>query len=145
MGGVAPMRRMYLQSAAVPTDIRQQQEGPFRRTVVPRSSRELAVLQAQMAAEALEFSDPAVRLYPTPSPSNCRACAFRTPCLMVNEGNDPETVIASAYRIRPNPEETTEPRIGSATWSMNRGAAPMGWQERVQRPAEFFPDRGPGE
>src|SRR5205823_9304496 len=90
MGGVAPMRRLYLQSAAaVPADIRQQQEGPFRRTVVPRSPRELAVLQAQMADEALELSDPAVRLYPTPSPSNCRTCSFRTPCLMVNEGNDP--------------------------------------------------------
>jgi hypothetical protein len=145
MGGVAPMRRLYLQPAAVPTDIRQQKEGPFRRTVVPRSPRELDVLRTQMAGEALELSDPAVRLYPTPSPSNCRACSFRAPCLVVNEGNDPETIVASAYRRCPGPEEGTEPRIGSATWSMNRGAAPMGWQERVRRPAEFLPERRPGE
>lgn len=141
MGGVAPMRRLYLKSAAVPTDIRQQQEGPFRRTVVPRSARELDVLRIQMADEAIELSDPGVRLYPTPSPANCRACSYRAPCLVVNEGNEPDTIVATAYRMRPPAEEGTEPRIGSATWSQNRGAAPMGWQERVRRPAEYLPER----
>jgi hypothetical protein len=148
MGGVAPMRRLYMKSAAVQTDISQQQEGPFRRTVVPRSPRELDVLRRQIADEVIELSDPAVRIYPTPSPANCRACTFRTPCLLANEGNDPDAVLAASYRNRPPVEEGAEPRIGSATWSQNRGAAPMGWQERVRRPAEYLPTRpepGAGE
>jgi hypothetical protein len=139
MGGVAPIRRMYLHAAAVPTEIRQQQDGPFRRTVIPRSPRELAGLRKQMAGEALELSDPAVRIYPTPSPGNCRACAFRAPCLVVNEGDEPDQIVASAYRRRPDAEPGAEPRIGSATWSQNRGAAPLGWEERVKRPDEFLP------
>jgi hypothetical protein len=148
MGGVAPMRRLYMKSSAVQTDISQQQEGPFRRTVVPRSPRELDALRAQMADEVIELSDPAVRLYPTPSPTNCRACTFRAPCLVVSEGNEPDVVLASSYRNRPPAEEGVAPRIGSETWSQNRGAAPMGWQERVRRPPEYLPtrpDQGPGE
>ncbi|MGH2687638.1 MAG: hypothetical protein ACRDKW_02355, partial [Actinomycetota bacterium] len=141
MGGVAPMRRMYLHAAAVPTEIRQQQDGPFRRTSIPRSPRELTMLRRQMAGEVLEMSDPAVRIYPTPSPANCAGCAFRAPCLVVTEGDEPDEVIAAGYRRRPAVEPGAEPRIGSATWSQNRGAAPLGWQEQVRRPAEFLPDR----
>lgn len=143
MGGVAPMRRMYLHAAAVPTEIRQQQDGPFRRTSIPRSPKELAMLRTQMAGEVLEMSDPAVRIYPTPSPANCAACAFRAPCLVVTEGDEPDEVIAAGYRRRPPVEPGSEPRIGSATWSQNRGAAPLGWEEQVRRPAEFQGDRDP--
>jgi hypothetical protein len=143
IGGVAPVRRMYLQPSVVPSEIQQRQEGAFRRTLIPRSPKELGVLRAQMAAEALELSDPAVRAYPTPSPANCGKCPFRAPCLLVNEGEDPGGILASAFRPRPPVEEGTEPRIGSATWSMNRGAAPPGWEERVRRPAESLPERDP--
>jgi hypothetical protein len=143
MGGVAPMRRMYLQAAAVPTEISRQQDGPFRRTSIPRSPKELAMLRSQMAGEVMEMSDPAVRIYPTPSPANCARCAFRAPCLVVTEGDEPDDVIASAFRRRPPVEPGSEPRIGSATWSENRGAAPLGWQEQVRRPAEFLSDHDP--
>jgi hypothetical protein len=138
---VSAVRRMYLQAAAVPTGITQHQDGPFRRTQVPRPPRELAALRRQMAAEALEMSDPAVSLYPAPSPHNCGTCDFRAPCIEVNEGGEPDRILQASYRTRPPPEAGTEPRIGSATWSQNRGAAPMGWQERIQRPSEAVPQR----
>jgi hypothetical protein len=65
----------------------------------------------------------ALAVYPTPSPDPCGVCAFRAPCLALNEGGDAESILSDRFRRRP-PEAPEEGRLGGATWSMNRGAAP---------------------
>lgn len=94
-----------------------------RRTRVPRTPAELESHRVQMARDVLDMSDPAVRIYPHPSPENCGACEYVAPCLAMSKGVDPAGVLAAAYRPRPA-EQLQEGRLGGVTWSMGRGAAP---------------------
>lgn len=86
--------------------------GPgFRRTRVRKQPRELRQLRRQAATELVAMLDPAVVLYPTPTPANCSACPFRRPCLAMSAGEDVEPVLAAGYRTKvpftiPLPERT---------------------------------------
>ena len=73
-----------------------------------------------MAAEALDLSDPGVRVYPTPAAHHCGRCVFRAPCLVVNEGEEPASILGAAYRRRPAAEEGVGPRIGSLVLNRSR-------------------------
>lgn len=76
------------------------------------------------------MTDPELVPYPTPG-GHCSECPYRPPCLTMQEGGDPETLLAADYRIRPE-EQPEEGRLGAVTWSMNRGAAPPpGWRGRA--------------
>ena len=66
--------------------------------------------------------NPDLALYPTPA-AHCSECAFRPPCLALQQGADAEAILAAGYRTRP-PEAPEEGRLGGVTWSMNRGAVP---------------------
>lgn len=120
-------RRMYARSAAVPRErVRSEGTDAFRRTRIPRSAAELAAAGADLATEARAATDPALAIYPSPAAEICLPCPYRAPCLILNEGSDPEAELARSYRQRA-PEVIEEGRLGGATWSMNRGAAPPRW------------------
>ncbi len=118
-------RRMYAQAresgapARVVSDF-----GPgFRRTWIRRSPVEVAGAGRQLASEAREMFATEVAAYPSPSEPVCAVCPFDAPCLALYEGRDPAPILGSSYRTRP-PEEPVGGRIGRATWSIGRGAAP---------------------
>ena len=75
----------------------------FRRTPVHRSARELAVVQRNLQDEALDMVS-APSIYPNPSEWNCGSCKFRAPCLVRQEGGDPDFLLSdkSQYRKRDN-------------------------------------------
>ena len=129
---VSQHRRMY----EPPTETRrpppgtprvfQETAGAFRRTQILRTDAELAAFGARVALEALEMTDPDLPLYPNPSPDHCARCAYRAPCIAMNEDEDPEPVLTARYRTR-LPEPLEEGRLGGSAWSMGRGAAPPRW------------------
>jgi hypothetical protein len=98
----------------------------FRRTRIRRTEAELAAAGADLAAEVNAATSPDLRVYPSPSPEVCSRCSYRSPCLIVNQGQDPTAELSASYRHRP-PEPVQEGRLGGVTWSMNRGAAPPPW------------------
>jgi hypothetical protein len=90
-------------SAAPPTagpKVRQRGGSAFRRTRIRREQAELASFGDRLACQAREMTDPALRLYPSPSPGNCRRCAFRPPCIGLNEGGELAALLAGGYRRR---------------------------------------------
>jgi hypothetical protein len=121
-------RRMYAQAVQVPGERLHVVHGTdnFRRTRITRGHAELARAAAQLAAEAMEATHPDVPVYPNPSPPVCGACDYRTPCLVLNRGGDPTAVLTESYRQR-LAEILEEGRLGGASWSMSRGAAPPPW------------------
>ncbi|HZI38797.1 MAG TPA: hypothetical protein VFF24_10870 [Acidimicrobiia bacterium] len=127
----AQHRRMYAQPEQVPTEVVVEDGGEmFRRTRIPRSPAALRDLGRRLATEAREMLGDDLPVYPTPSPDHCAVCHFRAPCLALNEGADTESILSERFRIRP-PEAPEEGRLGGATWSMNRGAAPPPqWRNR---------------
>ncbi len=122
-------RRMYVQPLRAPRPLSQQGNELFRRTQIPRSRAEIEGLAIQMSLEALDMADPTLSVYHTPSRQNCSSCAYRTPCIAMNEGADLAPILEASYRKRPE-IEIEEGRLGGTTWSMNRGAAPVKFGER---------------
>ena len=112
-------------TAGSETGIEQSTAGPLRRTRIRRSRAEIGAVGASIGREAIAMSaDPAI--YPTFA-AHCRTCEFRTPCLALVQGTDPEPVLARHFRRR-RTEERPKPRLGQSTWGFGRGAAPPpGW------------------
>jgi hypothetical protein len=104
--------------------VEQRTAGMLRRTRIRRSRDEIAAIGSLMALEAIEMTG-APATYPSPGP-HCLACEFRSPCLSLFEGADPEPVLALHFRRRPGRSEH-KPRLGQATWGFGRGAAPPDW------------------
>ncbi|MGH8918642.1 MAG: hypothetical protein ACRD0H_09945 [Actinomycetes bacterium] len=120
-------RRMYARSTVVPRDrVRAEGTDSFRRTRIPRGGAELAAAGTSLAAEASAATSADLEIYPTPTPEVCTRCSYLTPCLVLNEGGNTEAELARSYRRRPS-AQVEEGRLGGATWSMNRGAAPPRW------------------
>ena len=102
--------------------IKQDGNSFFRRTQIPRGRKELKTFGRQMALEAQDQADPEVRIYPNPSPENCGACAYLSPCMAMNEGASASAILETFYRKRG--DGTEEGRIGGTTWTVDRGAMP---------------------
>lgn len=98
-------------------------DGRFRRTQVRRGLAELERVRHKIGCEASEMTGAGVSVYPSPSWDVCSTCAFRPPCIALDAGADAEAVLHAGYRRRP-PAELQEGRLGGATWSIGRGAAP---------------------
>ncbi|MEJ7585023.1 MAG: hypothetical protein WKF43_13305 [Acidimicrobiales bacterium] len=98
-------------------------DGRFRRSVVPLARATIESAGRQLGTEALEMLDPGLSVYPNPDPGHCGACPFLDPCTAMFEGQDAEVILARSFRPRPA-DEVQEGRLGGATWSMGRGAAP---------------------
>ena len=88
----------------------------------------LAMIAAAYLAVTAATS-PNLQIYPSPAPEVCSRCSHRSPCLILNQGQDPTAELAKSYRPRP-PEPIQEGRLGGVTWSMNRGAAPPPWARK---------------
>ena len=101
----------------------QRSAGAFRRTQIPRTRAELTGFGNRLALQAADMVTDSLPLYPSPSQQNCGRCAYRAPCIAVNEGTGAEAVLASSYRLRP-PPPSDEGRLGGGAWSLGRGAAP---------------------
>ena len=72
--------------------IEQRTAGVLRRTRIRRNRAEIAAVGSLLAAEAVEMTG-APANYPSPGP-HCLACEFRSPCLAMFEGSDPEPLTA---------------------------------------------------
>ncbi|MGH3868718.1 MAG: hypothetical protein ACRDQ4_21880 [Pseudonocardiaceae bacterium] len=120
-------RRMYARSGTVSGE-RLAAEGTdtFRRTRIRRGAAELAAASADLAAEASAATSTGLEIYPSPTPEVCARCAYRPPCLVLNQGGEASAELSSSYQHRA-PEPVQEGRLGGVTWSMNRGAAPPRW------------------
>jgi hypothetical protein len=89
------MYRAYLREKGIPEEPYQDflqslaNDGQqyFRRIEVHRSDGEMAALEANIVNESIDMIDNP-RIYPNPSRWNCNGCKFRTPCLLVQEGQD---------------------------------------------------------
>ncbi|MDT7712763.1 MAG: hypothetical protein QOG46_1452, partial [Pseudonocardiales bacterium] len=117
-------RRMYARSGTVSGE-RLHADGTdaFRRTQIRRGEAELAAAGRDLALEVSTATSANLGVYPSPAPSVCARCAYRVPCMMINQGHDPTVELSESYQQRP-PETLQEGRLGGVTWSMNRGAAP---------------------
>jgi hypothetical protein len=108
--------------------ITQRSTGSFRRTHIPRTELEIERRGVAVAREMQEMTDPSLRIYPTPSWERCSACAYRPPCLAINQGLDEQPVLQASYRRRVG--EDFEPgRLGSV-W---------GFVPEIHRVAEHQP------
>ena len=123
-------RRMYARSGTVSGE-RLDAEGTdtFRRTRIRRGEAELAAAGVDLAAEARTATSANLEIYPSPAPGVCARCAYRPPCLVLNQGGEVSAELSRSYRHRA-PEPIQEGRLGGVTWSMNRGAAPPRWPSR---------------
>ncbi|MGH3771492.1 MAG: hypothetical protein ACRDRW_08875 [Pseudonocardiaceae bacterium] len=120
-------RRMYARSGTVSGE-RLDAEGTdaFRRTRIRRGEAELAAAGVDLAAEAGTATRTGLEIYPSPAPGVCARCAYRPPCLVLNQGDAASAELSRSYQHRA-PEPVREGRLGGVTWSMNRGAAPPRW------------------
>jgi hypothetical protein len=120
-------RRMYARSGTV-TGERLHAEGTdaFHRTHIRRGEAELAAAGACLATEISTATSTDLKIYPSPEPGVCARCSYRSPCLVLNQGDDATAELSRSYRHR-SPEPVQEGRLGGVTWSMNRGAAPPRW------------------
>ena len=80
----------------------------FRRSQVHRNEYELEDQGRRIYYEAKEMLDPETEPYPNPSRFNCMMCAFRAPCIAMNDGSDFEFLLEEDYRERT--EEEVEAR-----------------------------------
>lgn len=130
---VAQHRRTYRPPPSEATEsgdrIHREEGESFRRTWIRRGDAELDNFGHRLAIEALEMTDPELAIYPNPSPEHCGPCAYRRPCIAMNEGADADAVLAEHYRERP-PPPLQEARIGAATWPMGRGVVPPSFGNR---------------
>jgi hypothetical protein len=92
--------------------VRQQSDGRFRRTQIPRGRAEIEGAGARVAAEAQAMTGRDVAIYPTPADGLCAACLYRPPCLALMQGDDPEPVLQASYQPRTRPD-FEEGRLGS--------------------------------
>ena len=97
-----------------------------RRTVVARSPAAIALAGERLARAVAAMLDPGVDTDPTPAWSHCRQCPFRTPCVVMQRGEDAGRLLTTGYERRP-PDDLEEGRLGGASWGLGRGARPPRW------------------
>ena len=112
--------------------ITQRSTESFRRTHLPRTELEIDRRGVAVARETLEMTDPSLRIYPTPTWEHCSPCAYRSPCVTINQGLDEKPILQASYRRRVG--EDFEPgRLGSV-W---------GFVPEIHRVAEHRPPSQP--
>jgi hypothetical protein len=92
--------------------VRQQSDGRFRRTQIPRQRAEIEGAGVRVAAEARDMTGGDVAVYPTPGDGLCAACLYRSPCIALMQGDEPARILAADYRKRTRPD-FEEGRLGS--------------------------------
>jgi len=81
-------------------DYLKQQGNPFfQRLQIHRSRTEQMNLQAQIGWEAMDMlNDPVV--YPSAGMFTCMGCAYKQPCIAMNDGSDYQYILNSLFRKR---------------------------------------------
>ena len=102
----------------------------FRRTYVRRGRASVDAAGLAIATQAAELAKPGLAIYPSPSHENCRSCAFRAPCIALNEGADPAPILAAGYRNRTQ-EEGEDERL---RWSIGRAQTRASLSGKDSRP-----------
>ena len=99
-GPVDPVLEAELAERLADERIRRQTSQWCRRTWVAMSPSEIEAHQQRDAETISKMISPSLPLYPSPSPGNCTACAFRAPCMALSRGEDPAPIFEQAYRQR---------------------------------------------
>ena len=68
-----------------------------KRHQVHRNETELESAGYNIWLEALEMTDPNLRIYPSPGRFACNGCAFQEPCLGLNRGEDVKYYLETMY------------------------------------------------
>lgn len=110
--------------------VAREEGGGFRRTYLRRGRTSIRNAGMAVSAEAAMVADPAVAVYPSPSRENCSTCAFRAPCLAMQEGADPGPILSAAFRRRTE-EEGEEERL---RWSIGRAQTRASMSGRDSKP-----------
>lgn len=95
----------------------------LKRTLVPRSPAAIAGAAARLGRTVVAMVADDVSVDPTPAWSHCRRCPFRSPCVVMQRGEDASSLLAAGYRQRP-PDDLEEGRLGGTSWGLGRGARP---------------------
>lgn len=69
----------------------------YRSSTIYKSDYELAQVEENLVAEVLTMLDPNLRIYPMPGQFSCRTCAYQTPCLSQNAGQDYQYSLDTLY------------------------------------------------
>lgn len=77
-------------------------DGPrfHSRKQVTRSEEELLSAGKNIYLEALDITDPGLRIYPSPGRYACTFCAFRQPCIATNRNEDVQYLFLSNFEKR---------------------------------------------
>jgi hypothetical protein len=84
----------------------------FQRTKIPRTREEIEGAGRRLAVQSRLMTRVDVDPYPTPADTTCPPCEFRSPCLAMMEGADPDPALAGDYRTR-IPRDFEDGRLGS--------------------------------
>lgn len=71
-----------------------------RRHQINRSKIELENAGRMIYLEALDITDPNLRLYPSPGRFSCKYCAFQAPCVATNRNEDVQVLLEELYDKR---------------------------------------------
>lgn len=91
----------------------------YRRFTVYKSDYELDQVEVNLRQEVLDMIDPNLRIYPSPGRFACNSCAFQTPCISQNAGQDYEYTLATLYEKRA-PYYTRQKQEAASTESRGR-------------------------
>lgn len=75
-----------------------------RRVPVNRNLHQLENMGRQIYLEAKEMINPDLPIYPNPNKFTCSYCAFRQPCIAMNDGSDYQFLLDEDYRQRTDEE-----------------------------------------
>lgn len=60
----------------------------YRRSFITKSDKELESIERSIGQEVLDIISDDLRIYPSPTKFGCSYCAFQTPCMGMNNGED---------------------------------------------------------
>lgn len=69
-----------------------------RRDILRRNDKQREVEQGKIVAEVLEMLDPDLPLYPNPTTECKWDCAFKEPCLAMDDGSDFQHMLDTSYK-----------------------------------------------
>jgi hypothetical protein len=72
----------------------------YQRFQIHKSPEELQQIAYNIGLEALEMINPNTLIYPSPGRFSCSFCAFRTPCMGKNNGEDYEYALKTLFEQR---------------------------------------------
>lgn len=85
----------------------------YARHQINKSDEEIASIQYNIGQEALDMTDPNLRIYPSPGRFGCTFCAFRQPCLEKNAGGDYQYALDTMFEQREHYYVRNEPSTES--------------------------------